>query len=146
MRITFARDHCEQGDCKREGHARISDVAYESLTYWQNCVWNTLVNHSNNRAVCNVLETLPTEVNATYDMAMERIARQCENDRILPSVSWITHAYRPLSVEELQHALAVSLGMTAMDPDAFENALILISVCAGLVVINEESSVIRLIR
>jgi hypothetical protein len=108
---------------------------------------DTLANHSNSRAVRNSLETLPTEVSATYDMTMERIAGQCESDRKLAEqvLSWITHAYRPLSIEELQHALAVFSGMTVMNLDALENALILISVCAGLV-IDEKSIIIRLVR
>lgn len=109
---------------------------------------DSLINHSNSRAVRNALEVLPAEVNATYDIAMERIKSQGEADRKLAErvLSWITYAYKPLSLQMLQHALAVFPGMTVIDPDAFEHELILTSVCVGLVVINEQSNIIRLVR
>jgi hypothetical protein len=99
-------------------------------------------------AARKALETLPTEVDATYDEAMERIERQCEEDRDLAGqvISWITYAFRPLSVEELQHALAITPEMTEMDYEAIIDPDILTSVCAGLVTIDEESSTCRLIR
>lgn len=99
-------------------------------------------------AVRKALENLPTEVDATYDEAMERIERQSEDDRDLAKevISWITYAFRPLSVEELQHALSITLDMTDMDFEAIIDTDILTSVCAGLVVIDEESNTCRLVR
>jgi hypothetical protein len=109
---------------------------------------DALASKSNRRAIRKALESLPSEVNATYTEAMERIMRQTEDDTRLAKrvLSWITYAYRPLSISELQHALAVSPEMTDMDPEAIEDEVILTSVCAGLVVIDEQSSVIRLVR
>jgi hypothetical protein len=52
----------------------------------------------------------------------------------------------PLSVEELQHALAVSPKMTQMNPRALVFGWKLTSVCAGLVVIDKEQDIIRLAR
>lgn len=43
---------------------------------------------------------------------------------------------RLLSLTELQHALTISPGMTAMDPKAIRHKMILTSVCAGLVVMK----------
>lgn len=55
------------------------------------------------------LISLPQELDETYDQAMERIRSQdIESIRLAERVlAWIVHALRPLSVEELQHALAV---------------------------------------
>jgi hypothetical protein len=109
---------------------------------------DSLVSKTNLRAVRNALENLPAGVNATYDEAMERIRRQDEEDRNLAErvLLWITHAYRPLSHQELQHALAVTPEMTDMDPEALVDEFILIDVCAGLVVIDEHRNIIRLVR
>jgi hypothetical protein len=87
-------------------------------------------------------------VNATYDEAMARIEGQVEDDRELARrvLSWITYARRPLSLNELQHALAVSPGMMGMDSEAIVDGPFLILVCAGLVVIDENSNIIRLVR
>jgi hypothetical protein len=109
---------------------------------------DSLAHHSNRQAVRNALETLPAGVNATYNLAMERIAMQGEYDRALAErvLSWISFAYRPLSLKELQTAFAVSAGISTINSDDFEDELILTSVCAGLVVIDETSNIIRLVR
>ena len=94
------------------------------------------------------LENLPAEVNATYDEAMNRIEGQSKDDRKLAKeiLCWITYARRPLSLEELQHALAVSPGMTELDIGGLVDVSILTSVCAGLVIVEKQSAVVRLIR
>jgi len=109
---------------------------------------DSLVGKHTPAAVRKALENLPKEVNDTYDEAMERIERQNEDDKELAKqvFSWITYACRPLSVTELQHALAVTPEKTNMDPDDIIDIEILTSVCAGLVVIDEKRSIIRLVR
>jgi hypothetical protein len=78
---------------------------------------------------------------------MERIERQPNTKELAKRVlSWIIYASRPLSVEELRHALAVSPKMTEMDPCNLVFEWKLTSVCAGLVVIDKEHRVIRLAR
>jgi hypothetical protein len=102
----------------------------------------------NTRDVRNALEELPNGVDDTYDDAMTRIERQDESRRQLAKrvLCWISCAFRPLSVEELQHALAVELETTSIDPEAIFDKEILTSVCAGLVIIEKERSIIRLVR
>lgn len=58
-------------------------------------------------------------------------------------ISWITCAHRPLTTLELQHARAVVFGGSELG-DNLERIETMVSVCAGLVTINEESSIIRL--
>jgi hypothetical protein len=98
--------------------------------------------------VRRVLRGLPKEVNNIYDETLTRIDGQIEGYRELAQkvFLWIIHAYRHLSLEELQHALTVSSGMTEMDPDGLADESILTSVCGGLVVVDKESSVVHLVR
>lgn len=105
----------------------------------------TTINRSHVR---KVLKNLSHETNDIYDETMKRVDGQIESDRKLADqvFCWIIHAYRQLSLEELRHALAVSPGMTEMDPDALVDETILTSVCAGLVVIDKEAHVVRLVR
>ena len=100
------------------------------------------------RDVRKALKKLPTQVNATYDEVMLRIRAQNPDDRGLADkvLSWIVYARRPLCLQELQHAIAVTPDMLDMDLEALVDELILIDVCAGLVVIDEKSSIIRLVR
>ena len=109
---------------------------------------DALADLSNLRAIRNALETLPTGMNSTYNEAMKRIARQGEHDKQLAErvLSWITYACRPLTVRELQHAMAVRPNTTYLDTEAIEDELILTSVCAGLVVVDKKGSTIRLVR
>ena len=109
---------------------------------------DSLASKSSLREVRNALEALPTQVNATYDEVMARIRAQNADDRGLADkvLSWIVYARRPLSLLELQHAIAVTPDMLDMDPEALVDELILIDVCAGLVIIDEQSSIIRLVR
>lgn len=109
---------------------------------------DSLVSQRSAWEVRNALQNLPTEVNATYDEAMKRIQRQSAADKKLAEriLSWITHSRRPLSYQELQHALAVTPEMTDMIAEALVDKCFLIDICAGLVVIDDQSQIIRLAR
>ncbi|KAM0258573.1 hypothetical protein ACHAQJ_003744 [Trichoderma viride] len=61
------------------------------------------------------------------------------------TLAWITYAKRPLTVNELRTALSIQEGALTFD----ERDLIqadMVSICAGLVTIDEESRVIRLVH
>jgi hypothetical protein len=83
-----------------------------------------------------------------YEEAMERIDRQIPGHRALAMrvLAWITCAKRRLKAPELQHALSVEIGASELDEDNLPEIHDIISVCAGLVTIDEESSVIRLVH
>lgn len=61
-------------------------------------------------------------------------------------LSWITCAKRPLTMVELQHALAIELGESSLDEDNLPQIEDMVSVCAGLVTVDEESEIIRLVH
>ncbi|KAG7289878.1 hypothetical protein NEMBOFW57_006255 [Staphylotrichum longicolle] len=103
------------------------------------------------KAVRVALETLYTGSQAydyAYDNAMDRIEGQLKDQEELAKqvLSWITCAKRPLSTTELQHALGVEVGETELDPDNIPLVEDIVSVCAGLVTVDEESSIIRLVH
>ncbi|KAL4947847.1 hypothetical protein BDW69DRAFT_105504 [Aspergillus filifer] len=83
-----------------------------------------------------------------YKEAMERIERQEPDSRDLAKqiLAWIVHSKRPLSILELQHALAVRKHTTKLDADYVPPGNVLRSLCAGLVAIDEESNIIRLVH
>jgi len=108
---------------------------------------DSLVGKFSTAEVRKALENLPEGMDDMYDKAMARVERQDDGQKKLAKrvLSWITYVFRPLSVEELQHALAVELDTTCIDPEAIIDEEILTSVCAGLVVIDEDQR-IRLVR
>jgi hypothetical protein len=94
------------------------------------------------------LENMSGAEGHVYAQVMERIEGQAEDRRQLARrvLSWITYSRRQLSVKELQHALAVSPGQTQLCEEDIYHVDTLTSVCAGLVVIDEESGVIGFVR
>jgi hypothetical protein len=98
--------------------------------------------------VRKALQVLPKGVDDTYREAMERIERQDEQHRQLAKqvLLWIVYAFRPLTVNELQHALAVELDAVSLDHEAIFDDELLTSVCAGLVIIDGKQSTVRLVR
>ncbi|KAJ6530005.1 ankyrin repeat-containing domain protein [Mycena vulgaris] len=100
------------------------------------------------KAVRQALHHLPKNLRHTYDEAMERIDHQAEDDRELAylTLTWVANAKRPLSVRELLEALAIEPNTTSLDPDNMLDMSILLSVCAGLVTVDETASVVRLIH
>ncbi|KAL7904030.1 ankyrin repeat-containing domain protein [Trichoderma velutinum] len=85
------------------------------------------------KKIKNTLANLPTGQKAydcAYEEAVKRIEGQDSDSKELAwlVLQWITCAKRPLTTKELQHALAVEI------------------VCAGLVTIDEESKIIRLVH
>jgi hypothetical protein len=64
----------------------------------------------------------------------------------LKVLSWITCAKRPLTTLELQQALAIEEGDSGLDEDAVEKIDRLVSVCAGLITVDQEGGIIRLVH
>lgn len=87
-------------------------------------------------------------LDSTYKEAMRRIEGQEEGYRVMAMqvLSWLTYARRSLSTRELQHALAVRNGMKEMDHDFLPEIELLGSICAGLIIIEEQSKLVRLVH
>ncbi|KAJ7443981.1 ankyrin repeat-containing domain protein [Mycena latifolia] len=100
------------------------------------------------KAVREALQHLPKDLNHTYEEAMTRIKNQNEDDRqlALQALTWVAYAKRPLSVAELREALAIELDATTLDVDNLLDIDIVLSICAGLIIVDEAMSVVRLIH
>jgi hypothetical protein len=101
---------------------------------------DSLAKKHNKRDIRSALNVLPEQLDNTYEEALKRIYSQ-ENgdvDLAVQVLSWICFALRPLSVLEIQHALAVETGDTELCEDAIIDEEILVSVCEGLVTIDRK--------
>lgn len=83
-----------------------------------------------------------------YKGAMQRIDDQLEGFRFLAKqvLGWLTYAKRLMSMTELQHAIAIELGEREFDKDNLVDPGELVSVCAGLVVVDDQSKAVRLVH
>ncbi|RSL97643.1 hypothetical protein CDV31_012921 [Fusarium ambrosium] len=109
---------------------------------------DSLAKKLNRRQVRTALGSLPKELDGIYDQAMQRIQDQDEHQVVLAHrvLYWISYTLRPLTIAELRHALAVEPGDDDLDEDGLYETRDIVSVCAGLVTIDEESDQIRLVH
>ncbi|KAF5539155.1 ankyrin protein [Fusarium phyllophilum] len=90
----------------------------------------------------------PKAYDIAYKKAMERIAGQDQDSKELATqvLSWITCARRVLKPSELQHALAVEENDVELNEENIPQVDDMVSVCSGLVTVDDKSGVIRLVH
>ncbi|KAI0196461.1 hypothetical protein F4808DRAFT_305556 [Astrocystis sublimbata] len=103
------------------------------------------------KAIRTALQKLATGSNtyeSAYGNAMERIQEQIPEQakRAKQVLLWITCASRPLTKLELQNALAVEPDEPEFDEDNLPQIEDVLSVCAGLVTVDTDSSIVRLVH
>ena len=83
-----------------------------------------------------------------YDATIGRVKAQAGGGARLgmAAIMWISHSERPLSVDEICHALAVYMGATEIKTNNVPSIRTVLSCCQGLGVVDEGSSTIRLIH
>ncbi|KAJ5731300.1 ankyrin repeat-containing protein [Penicillium malachiteum] len=94
-------------------------------------------------------EEQKTEILAhAYDPVMERIGKQQTGLKQLAVkvLSWITCATRPLRASELRYAVAIKHGESQFDEEDMPHIEDMVSVCMGLITMDDESSIVRLVH
>ena len=91
---------------------------------------------------------LSANLGQAFEDTLQRIENEPRNRRkvAMQSLMWISHAVRPLQITELRHALAIQLGDTHFDEDNLLQTRYVIECCLGLVVVDDESSIVRLVH
>jgi hypothetical protein len=107
------------------------------------------------KAVLNTIKAdirhLPTS-EQVYDKAYTDAIDRIENQRpgfsklAKDALTWIIYAVRPLETRELCHALAINIDDEDLDEDNVVDILDIVAVCAGLVIIDRESDIVRLVH
>jgi len=112
---------------------------------------DSLLDKRNKNKVLSTLDRLSKGSAAlyeAYDGAIKRIDGQLAEDRSLArrTLSWITYAQRLLTTIELCHALAIEPDDKTLNNDNVYEVDDVVSVCAGLVTVDEESNIIRFVH
>ncbi|KAJ5873180.1 hypothetical protein N7455_003723 [Penicillium solitum] len=92
------------------------------------------------------LNNLPPGLDEAYSETMERIESQSHGNvrKAKQVLLWIACATRPLSPHEVQHGIAVNVGESKLGKGKLTNIDDLVSLCAGLVRVDEQTDAIRL--
>ncbi|GAM40121.1 hypothetical protein TCE0_034r12223 [Talaromyces pinophilus] len=100
------------------------------------------------RKMRQALESPPVDYKEVYGRTMERIAKQNAGRKTLAVkvMVWICYTKRPLTLEELQQALATEDGEEEIDPENVESARSLLSCCLGLVVLSKADRTLGMVH
>ena len=109
---------------------------------------NALKDQSNLRQLRKALESLSIDLGTNIKEAINRI--ECQSSAIrdigMNAIRWVAYALRPLSMRELQHALAIASGDEEFVEDGISPSSIILASCAGLITLEPESGVVRLLH
>jgi F0F1-type ATP synthase membrane subunit a len=97
-----------------------------------------LKSRSNRQQILLALESLPSTVDKMYDQAMQRI-QEDYRDLAYRVLSWVLYSNRPLTMVELQHALAFQGESAEIDPNVLDDGVFILSICCGLVILEQQS-------
>ena len=94
------------------------------------------------------LDKLPPDLGNAFMSTIERIKRQPKgsSDQAMQVLMWIHLAERPLTVDELLHALATEIGDRELGDDNFPSRDNFLDHCLGLVIRDDETSTVRLVH
>jgi len=94
------------------------------------------------------LSCLPSNAQEAYRNTFGRIMNQQRGlrDLALRALSWIQNAQRPISMTELQHALATYDDMSDPDPEDLPSAKIILLSCQGLLVLSEVDRTVGIVH
>ena len=100
------------------------------------------------QTLIDAVESLPSSIHQQYKERLDRINHQDPDHRnfALRILGWLTHAVRPMKVQELRHALAVRQGNKAIATRDLDMEDLFVPCCHGLVAIEQETQIIRLIH
>ncbi|KAH6911303.1 hypothetical protein BKA70DRAFT_56704 [Coprinopsis sp. MPI-PUGE-AT-0042] len=103
---------------------------------------------TNRRDLEKTLAEFPAKLADAYAETWDRIINQSLGKALLAMniFTWVLYATRSLSMEELRHAIASCPDTHQFEPGGLVVAEILISVCCGLLVIEEETQQVRLVH
>lgn len=92
------------------------------------------------------LADLPEGVHTMYAATMERVEKEDNAELAKRALTWLVYSARSLEIEELRHAIAIDSITCKFDPDELIDQATLVSLCCGLITVDPETKLARLIR
>lgn len=96
----------------------------------------------------DALKAMPKALNDAFELTVERIKSQGLDsaEQAMNILKWIFLAERPLTVDELGHALAVEPEDKDMELENIVDAKAVFEGCLGLIVLDGATSTLRLVH
>ena len=95
-----------------------------------------------------MLDKFPTQIEEVYIRTWHRILEQSQESVALAkqALIWVLYASRSMTIDELVQATATSPETHCLDPMRVVPATTILALCRGLLVMEEESKLVRLLR
>ncbi|KAK6984966.1 hypothetical protein R3P38DRAFT_3450977, partial [Favolaschia claudopus] len=99
-------------------------------------------------ALQHALKTLPTDLHPTYENILSRIKCLCDTQKEIArsALVWVAYAKKPLTAMELCEAIAIEPATTILNKDKITRIQNIIHLCTGLIILDEQSSLVRLVH
>ena len=94
------------------------------------------------------INTLTADLGQAFNDTLGRVKDQSPRRKqlALRALTWVSSTYRPLSAQELCHALAIEEGQSEFDEDALLNPKVIVESCLGLINIDQGTMQVRLVH
>ena len=95
-----------------------------------------------------ILNGFPSQIEDVYFQTWSRILEQGQHaiSVFKALLVWVLNASRSMTLDELERAVATSSETYKFEPDHVVPGSTLIAMCRGLVLVEEESRLVRLVR
>jgi hypothetical protein len=103
---------------------------------------------TNRQDVETALMHFPPQIKDVYIQTWTRITSQPSGKASLAVnvLTWVTYATRSLTIEELRHAIASCPETYSFDQKRLVTVEMIVAVCCGLLAIEKETDIVRLVR
>ncbi|KAJ7021832.1 hypothetical protein C8F04DRAFT_1012929, partial [Mycena alexandri] len=138
----------KQPGLREDIHSKINTQTVDGMFLLAKLHIQSLSTKNTIKALREAMKELPKGLDDSYDITMQRIDDQTEEDKktARSALIWVANAKRPLNVSEITAALAIEPEDQQFDEDNVLDINIILSVCAGLVIVDKQSSVVRLVH
>lgn len=111
----------------------------------------SLATKTNIKKVRKALENLSQNIDEMYTETLSRIQKQSKDlaQLAMRMLYWIFYSLLPLNIEELRHAMAImdlDDDQNSLEEEDFHDETLLVTSCGGLVFVDPESKIVRLVH
>jgi ankyrin repeat protein len=94
------------------------------------------------------LADLPSTYEKAYEITFERVLGQPDSIVNLAKrvLNWVLHAKRPLTMLELQHAIAIKLASKIIDPESLESSKLTLASCLGMISLSKVDNCVTIVH
>lgn len=100
------------------------------------------------KQIRQALKSLPSKIDQAFESSIDRINAQSKPRSELAHrlIGWVTFAQRRLKIEEILHAFAIEENSDEIDKENVPNADLLIRLCVGLVILDQETRTVAMVH